>query len=379
MDNYLLHINEQYLELLKIMSSLSGLFSESEVPYLYYRNAEHLFYYALNAKNLSREDTAFDALLSKNGMRTGVGLKTFICPNQASVEKVAEFNQLSHTFKSKDLDQLARMISDARNQRILMAKRMYAVDNAIYHLVARRKKELRIFEENYDLINLDRIKVKKYTKSSLSFSDHKNDYVYNFSKSTLFKKFVVSEPCQSIDVQIIEEPYQLLFNLKSFLDNECGLVQKALPYVILPLYSTRTNEVAEHSGLNQWNAHGCRRSLDEVYIPIPKFIHRNYPDFFPSREQVFELMTPDGKSLQAKICQSDGKALMSNPNSALADWLLRQLLNLKEGELATSYHLKLMDCDSVKITKISDTTYQIDKARFGAYREFSQVLSDGHE
>lgn len=56
-------INQDYLDLLRIMSSLSGLFSDNDVPYLYYRNAENLFCYALKAQNLSRDDSAFDALI----------------------------------------------------------------------------------------------------------------------------------------------------------------------------------------------------------------------------------------------------------------------------------------------------------------------------
>ncbi len=366
-----LKINSEYVELLKIISSLSGLFSDNNVPYLYYRNAENLFCYALGAKNLSRDDTAFDALLDINGNNIGVGLKTFICQGNSSKEKIAEFNHLSSTFISKDLEELARMISNARNQRIMFAQRMYKVNTAIYHLVSRKENELRIFEENYDLINIDEIKLGKCTQSSLVFQDDKHYYSYNYSKSTLFKKFIIPQEYHSIPVEIISDPYQLLLGLKSVLENERKMQVPQYERIVLPLYSTRDNDVPEHSGLNQWNANGRSRSLDEVYIPVPSFIRNNYSSFFPERDKPFNLTTPDGKILNAKICQENGKALMTNPNSALADWLLRQLLNLKEGELATMARLQLMDCDSVVITKISDTEYRIDKAKFGAYREFS--------
>ncbi|WP_159990921.1 restriction endonuclease PLD domain-containing protein [Pelistega ratti] len=368
-----LHINNEYLELLKIMSSLSGLFSDSNVPYLYYRNAENLFCHALKAKNLSRDDTAFDALLSVENQNIGIGLKTFICSRQASIEKVAEFNQLSKTFQSNNSKELAKMIADARNQRILFAKRMYGIEKAIYHLVTRRDEELRIFEENYDLININQITVTRKTESSLSFSDNLNDYTYNFSKSTLFKKFIIPQQYHSIPVKIISEPYELLLNLKNTLENKNNIQQNQKPQVVLPLYSTRRNNVEKHSGLNQWNANGRKRSLDEVYIPIPKFIHNNYSNFFPPRDQPFSLITPDNQVLSAKVCQENSKALMSNPNSALANWLLRQLLNLNEGELATMERLELMDCDSVIITKLNNNEYKIDKAKFGAYREFSNT------
>lgn len=357
-----------------MMSSLSGLFSDSNVPYLCYRNAENLFCYALKAKNLSRDDSAFDALLDVNDQKIGVGLKTFVCSGNASSEKIAEFNQLSSSFNKEDPEELARMIALARNERILLAQRMYNVNNAIYHLVSRKDNELRIFEENYDLINIDKIKLGKCTKSSLVFQDDKHNYSYNYSKSTLFKKFRIPETYFPIPVEVISEPYKLLLSLKSILEKERKMQFSQNEKIVLPLYSTRDNDVPKSSGLNQWNAKGRERSLDEVYIPIPAFIRSNYPNFFPPKDQPFNLKTPDGKVLNAKICQEDGKALMTNPNSALADWLLRQILNLKEGELATMLRLQLMDCDSVIITKISATEYQIDKAKFGAYREFSDRL-----
>lgn len=97
---------------------------------------------------------------------------------------------------------------------------------------------------------------------------------------------------------------------------------------------------------------------------------------FPqSCDMPFDLIIPDGNILNAKVCQENSKALMTNPNSALADWLLRKLLDLKEGELATSERLALMDCDSVVITKIDNGVYRIDKAKFGSYESFIENLS----
>ncbi|RKM46975.1 NgoFVII family restriction endonuclease, partial [Moraxella catarrhalis] len=174
-------------------------------------------------------------------------------------------------------------------------------------------------------------------------------------------------------VEIISEPYDLLLKLKEILSIQSTKMDKK-EFVILPLYSTKNGLVPERSGLNQWNANGRRRSLDEVYIPIPIQIHQNFPEFFPSRDEPFDLITPDGQILNAKVCQENSKALMTNPNSALADWLLRQLLNLKKGELATSERLQLIDCDGVIITKITDNQYKIDKAEFGSYENFINNL-----
>lgn len=366
----MIRYNDDYLELLKIMTSLSGLFSENKVPYLYYRNAENLFCYALNAENLSRDDSAFDALLEIDGIKTGIGLKTFICEKEQKLEKVAEFNQLANKeFRYLSSDELVFAVASARNERIDFANRLYGVSQAIYHLVTRRKNELRLFEENYDKIDIDKIKIKKKKDSGIEFTDFIHDYSYSFSKSTLFKKFHLPSNYFSLPVEIISEPYDLLLRFKELIGNQNKQTEQK-EFVVLPLYSTRNGLVPERSGLNQWNANGRKRSLDEVYIPIPIQIHQNFPNFFPSQDVPFDLITPDGKILNAKVCQENSKALMTNPNSALANWLLRQLLNLREGEIATKERLELMDCDSVMITKIGENQYKINKAKFGSYESF---------
>lgn len=78
------------------------------------------------------------------------------------------------------------------------------------------------------------------------------------------------------------------------------------------------------------------------------------------------------KILSAKICQDNSKALMTNPNSALADWLLRKSLDVKQGELLTMERLKLMNFDSVIVSKIGELDYKIDKAPFGAFEIFDK-------
>jgi len=49
---------EYYQKILKILGSLTNLFSESKVPYLNYRITENLFCKAFTAKNLSRSDVS---------------------------------------------------------------------------------------------------------------------------------------------------------------------------------------------------------------------------------------------------------------------------------------------------------------------------------
>jgi hypothetical protein len=77
-----------YLKLLSVTAKLSKLFSESSIPYIYYRAAENIFCRSFNANNLSRSDTAFDAnLLDEKLENIGIGLKTFICPKETSLRK----------------------------------------------------------------------------------------------------------------------------------------------------------------------------------------------------------------------------------------------------------------------------------------------------
>lgn len=127
----------------------------------------------------------------------------------------------------------------------------------------------------------------------------------------------------------------------------------------------------DKSGLNQWNANGRPRNFGEIYIPIPKQIHKDYPNFFPKRDQDFDLQIPTGEIFKAKVCQQDSKALMTNPNKALSDWLLRKVLELAEGELATIEKLDELGFDSVIIMKDETGNFKIDIMKTNTFIEFS--------
>lgn len=64
--------------------------------------------------------------------------------------------------------------------------------------------------------------------------------------------------------------------------------------------------------------------------------------------------------MSAKVCQDDGKAIMSNPNRDLGKWLLRDVLRLKQGELVTLDLLEKKGVNAVMFTKHSDGTYSVD-------------------
>ena len=110
--------------------------------------------------------------------------------------------------------------------------------------------------------------------------------------------------------------------------------------------------------------------MGEVYIPIPAEIHKQFPDFFPSRDIHFNLTIPTGEIFKAKVCQDNSKALMTDPNKALSDWLLRRVFNLKEGELATIEKMNELGFDSVIIQKDNNGNYKIDKVKSDSYDKF---------
>lgn len=61
---------------------------------------------------------------------------------------------------------------------------------------------------------------------------------------------------------------------------------------------------------------------------------------------------------------------MTNPNIALANWLLKDALQLKERELLTYKKLEIIGIDSVKIKKIDNENYKIYFSKIGSYENF---------
>jgi hypothetical protein len=349
---------ERYINLLSSIGSLSNLFSESNVPYLYYRVAENAFCRAFEADNYSRSDTSADA--GKNSL--GFGLKTFLNGNGKTYQKVAEFNKQREEYALllNNPEELVRRVSQLRNTRIDFAKETHDLKDLIYHCVVREEAKFVLFEEPMDYVQIDKIKKIESKKNSISFQDGINEYTFNLSKSTLLKRFVTQRQYE-FPIEILEDPFELIENLwlnqKITDDFELAKNKESL---VLPLYSPKTKEVQEKSGLDQCNAGGRKRHPDEVYIPIPSWIHKEFKDFFPPRDKPFNLVLPSKKEISAKVCQDNSKALMSNPNQDLGKWLLRKLLRLKEWELLTYKKLEEIGIDSVEITKIDGENFEIN-------------------
>lgn len=361
-----------YLMYLQSVATLSKLFSDSSTPYLNYRVVENMFCESFNALNLSRSDCSVDA--SKDGV--GFGIKTFLNMSGNTLQKVAEFNKDAIKFRGKTPREIIEVVSELRNERLLFTKRVHGLTNLIYHCVVREPGKIKIYETPMHEVNIPRIRNVKVSSSNIiTFDDTITEYSFNISKSTLYKRFYTENVKMEFEVSIVDNPYQYLLNITSnpkvISELKFTELSEEKPYIVLPLFSDRgTRNVPVRSGLNQWNADGRSRHNDEVYIPIPIWIHRVFPNFFPDRNTPFEMKLPNGTNLNTKICQENGKALMSNPNLALGKWILRDVMSLKNGELLTYERLEELDIDSVIIYKESDNTFSIDFAKFGSYDNF---------
>lgn len=366
--------------MLEAVGSLSKLFSESAEPYIAYRVAENLFCKAFNARNLSRSDASADASKDK----LGLGIKTFLEGNGKTLQKIAEFNSEHKLFSGLDPEEKIFKISEFRNARLESTKRIYSLDNLIYHCITRKAGKILVYETPALLIDIPKIKLINKDGSVISFTDGFNEYAFNLSKSTLYKRFITQKLLLEISVKILDDPFVAIERLLKKSQQQNKEIRKVFapikvePHIFLPLYSIwRQNDkhkgekyVPEKSGLNQWNASGRLRDSEEIYIPIPAWIHKKFPRFFPPRDKSFNLTLSSNKVFPASVCQDGSKALMTDPNRALGEWLLRDLLNLKEGELLTYEKLQEVGLDSVVVYKMDDKNYSIDFTKTGSYDTF---------
>lgn len=163
-------------------------------------------------------------------------------------------------------------------------------------------------------------------------------------------------------------------------------------FIYLPLYSDRDQTVHSQSGLNvshagpkNPNSENPRpRDPDEIYIPIPIWIHRTFPNFFGfdaldktqrnATVNKFNLYYYNSNYWKAIITEDNGKALETDPQPALGKWILRDILRLPYGTVLTMDMLNRKEIDSVKITKIDNSNFRIEIAQFNAFRNWKTTL-----
>ena len=369
---------ENYKKMLSIVGSLTQLFSESDCPYLAYRAHENIFCKYFEAENLARLDCSADA--KKN--RIGIGLKTWTGQDD---QKVAEFGKLRETFAGLTGLELVKKIAEYRNERIRVTKNLNGIDDMIYHVIKRVPGAMQVLECAFDYIDIEHISLitNRGNVNNTYFTDGRHTYHFSTSKNTLYMIFEDMELLDNFNVEIMDDPYTCLMNLMPGASAET-VADQVIPQPVAPkenqvclrLYSTKsdgTKFVAEKSGLNQWNAGGRKRHPNEVYIPYPAEDRERTRGFFPDRDTVFDLRMPDGTVIPAKVCQQDNKAIMSNPNKILGEWLLRNVFELPERTLVTYEMLERFGIDSVIFTKHGDLDYSVDFAEIGTYEQFHGI------
>jgi len=410
---------DEYIKFLQVYGALSNLFRQKQgdlIPYLDSKFQETVFAKIFNSQNVDIGNTPHDVLAVFGNNRIGIGLKTWM-GSKPSFQKVMQLKRYQNEINEyrNDLHSLAYKISEIKNERMKSDYERLGLseDKNIYHYITRDKGRFIINECAYPLIDVNNIKNFSSTQSALSWSDGNKDYRYTFGDSQILQKFDSNKYNSLIlnqfDVKIIEDPFAFL--LKAYFDiiETSKTIEPDIVEVYLPLYSYQSKEVEEKSGLNAWNGASKNkgsetpRPLNEVYIPIPREFHKKNPDFFT--ENIFEfekyrkdfkgqndekpevrfyLHLPNGKIIPALLTGDNMKNFQSGSNteydengkrygqSALGQWLLVDVLGLKEREPVTIEWLQKKGTDSIRLwrKKGDYTTINIDFAPIGSFEAF---------
>lgn len=422
-ERYSKEEREEYIKFLQVYGALTNLFRQKHgnlIPYLDSKFQETIYAKVFNSENVDIGNTPHDILSVFGDERIGIGLKTWM-NSRPSFQKVMQLKRYKteiDPYFNKSDEELAIKLSELKNERMLIDYNRLGLskDKNIYHYVTRDEGKFVIQETLYPIVNLDNLRKFKRTNTAFAWSDGHKTYKYTYGDSQIWQYFNSDADdtlvLNQFDVNIIENPFDFL--LKSYFnfidDFKKAESSEDIVEVYLPLYSYRTKEVELKSGLNAWNAapknknSSSLRPLNEVYIPIPLEFHKKYPDFFcpdvfeiqrrqknyagssKNKPQVrFYLQLPNGKKIPALLTQSNMKSLQSgslteiDPNtgklygqSALGQWLLVDVLGLKERQPVTKEWLEKKGTDSVRLWRKKDdySTINIDFAPIGSFEKF---------
>lgn len=409
----------EYIKFLQVYGALSNLFRQKQgdlIPYLDSKFQETVFTKIFNGQNVDIGNTPHDVLSIFGNDRIGIGLKTWM-GSKPSFQKVMQLKRYQGEINEyrSDLHSLAYKISEIKNERMKSDYERLGLseDKNIYHYITRDKGIFTVNECAYPLIDLNRLKNLSVTPSALSWSDGNKDYRYTFGDSQIWQKFDSNNYntliLNKFDVKIIEDPFSFL--LKAYFDiiETSTVAEPDIVEVYLPLYSYESKEVEEKSGLNAWNGapknkgSNTLRPLNEVYIPVPIDFHRKHPDFFTENileffkyrkshdgaknekpEIRFYLQLPNGKRIPSLLTGDNMKNFQSGSNteydetgkrygqSALGQWLLVDVLGLKEREPVTREWLRKKGTDSIRLWRKKDDykIINIDFAPIGSFEKF---------
>lgn len=433
-ERYSKEERDEYVRFLQVYGALSNLFRQKHgdpIPYLDSKFQETVYAKVFKGENVDIGNTPHDVLSVFGNDRIGIGVKTWM-NSKPSYQKVMQLKRLKpeiDPYFEKSDEELAFKLSQIKNDRMISDYNRLGLSEYknIYHYVTRDVGKFVVQETAYPLVDLNNLQNFKSTDTTFSWSDGEKDYKFTRGDSQIWQHFDSNKKdtliLNQFDVSIIDDPFDFL--LKSyfhFIDTSDADKQKEdIVEIYLPLYSYRTKEVEEKSGLNSWNAapkskgSSTLRPLNEIYIPIPREFHKKFPDFFcpdifeaerrqkdwkerkktmlvteEKPEVRFNLKLPNGKTIPGLVTQSNMKALQSGSNkeidpetnkrygqSALGQWLLVDVLGLKDRQVVTVDWLKMRGTDSVRLWRKKDdySTIYIDFAPIGSFEAFM----DGEE
>ncbi|WP_261379783.1 restriction endonuclease PLD domain-containing protein [Streptococcus sp. sy010] len=399
-EKYTKEEREEYIKFLQIYGALTNLFRQKHgdpIPYLDSKFQETIYAKVFKSENVDIGNTPHDILSIFADKRIGIGLKTWMnsSPSFQKVMQLKRYKAEIDPFFSKSDEELALKLSQIKNDRMLADYKRLGLteDGNIYHYITRDAGKFVIQETLYPLVDLNNLRDFKRTSTAFQWSDGHKDYKFTYSDSQIWQHFDSNKKdtlvLNTFDVNIIDDPFEFLlqsyFNFIDDFKNKSH--QDDIIEVYLPLYSYRSKEVEEKSGLNSWNSapknrrSSTLRPLNEIYIPIPREFHKKVPNFFCSdifevermqnnytgdkknKPQVrFHLKLPNGKLIPALVGQERMKSLQSGSlterdpetnkrygQSALGQWLLVDVLGLNERQIVTRDWLQKKGTDSVRL------------------------------
>ena len=278
----------------------------------------------------------------------------------------------------------------------MLDKRLYKTDRDVYHFITRDDDVMNIIETPYDLIDIDSLELISDGKT-YTFKDKLRNYKFYTSKSVLLEEFDASagEIIEQIPIEQFDDPFELIRMINLPKENYEVACEEKEDYevvneeIILPLYQDKKEGpvVSDCSGINIRHSKPKNKGSNtprpeyEIEVRVSTWIHHIFPKFFGinafDNDEIhnkelndFDLVLPDGRVLRGRIKQENGKSLQTNPQGALGEWILKDVLGLENREVVTMDYLKTLGIDSLRITKLDDKHFKITVAETGAYEKF---------
>lgn len=130
--------------------------------------------------------------------------------------------------------------------------------------------------------------------------------------------------------------------------------------ISLPLFSEKTGDIQKSSGLNWGQRPEYNREPNQAYIPVPKAIHDNFPNFFPKHGEEFTVITDDGDSFICVLAQANSKAIETRHDNSILGKYFRKRLDLPLGKQVELNDLQRYGRTSVVLSKMGDNLYFMD-------------------